>query len=128
MKEKFRVGDSVVARGNYQDEQLGHHAPTGDRTITKVKDVPYSGTSGQWVQTDRESDWVDAAWFEKAGTQYESCGRLDADEWREEYSDGWSRWHRDVNRLDHCNAGPRGVLQYRKIKKCDGSITSRRSC
>jgi len=59
----FKVGDVVKAERNYRDEQLGHYAPTCEQTITEVKKVDSVGTSGQWVKTNMEDDWIDSAWF-----------------------------------------------------------------
>ena len=62
----FNVGDKVVASGNYKDEQLGEFATSDVQTVVEVKEVGYPGTSGQWIKTDKEKDWVDSAWFVSA--------------------------------------------------------------
>lgn len=59
----FKVGDKVKAKGNYRDEQLGEFAPSVVQQIVEVRAVTLAGTSGQWVKTDIENDWIDAAWF-----------------------------------------------------------------
>ena len=59
----LKVGDRVIARGNYRDEQLGQYNYQGVQVITEVKRVNYPGTSGLWVKTDKETDYIDAVWF-----------------------------------------------------------------
>lgn len=62
----LQVGDKVRAKDNYRDEQLGEYAPYEVQTVTETKDVSGTyGTSGLWIKTNLESDWIDAAWFEK---------------------------------------------------------------
>lgn len=60
---KFKPGDKVVATGNYEDEQQGCAAPRFPQKVLKVMNTTEAGTSGQWIQTDLTTDWVDAAWF-----------------------------------------------------------------
>ena len=61
---KFKVGDEVVAVGNYRDEQLGQFAYTGKQQVLHVRDLGGElGTSGQWIKTNMESGWIDSAWF-----------------------------------------------------------------
>jgi hypothetical protein len=63
LKTKLKVGDKVKV-GAYEDEQIAVHHLNKTATILEVKDVPYSGTSGQWVKSSVDpNEWVDAAWF-----------------------------------------------------------------
>lgn len=64
-RDKFKVGDKVRAIGNYEDEQQGHYADTTSiRTVTEVKDTSaLESTTGQWIKTDTNEEWVDSAWF-----------------------------------------------------------------
>ena len=67
----FKVGDRVIAKGNYHDEQLGQYAPTCEQTVTEVRKS--TSKSGQWIRTDYkdpylEDGWIDSAWFELSGT------------------------------------------------------------
>lgn len=62
----FKIGDKIVAVGNYEDEQLGDYAYTGVQTVLAIVDVRHlAGTSGWWLKTDHK-DKVDAAWFRLA--------------------------------------------------------------
>lgn len=67
----FGIGDKVVLNGCPYDEQIASeamkYAERKDvvQIITGVKDTSdMEGTSGQWVKTDLESDWIDSAWFQ----------------------------------------------------------------
>lgn len=62
-KDKFTPGNLVVATGNYRDEQQGEVSPTAVQRVLEVQNTTEDGTSGQWIKTDLESDWLDAAWF-----------------------------------------------------------------
>lgn len=61
----LKVGDLVIPVGNCRDEQVGQCVSRNTQTVTKIKKVKYEGTSGQWVQTNTEKEWVDASWFKK---------------------------------------------------------------
>jgi len=63
---KFKVGDRVVASGNYHDEQLGQFATADVQTIIEIQSTDLEGTSGQWVKTDHEPSWTDSYWFDLA--------------------------------------------------------------
>lgn len=62
----LKIGDKVRAKSNYRDEQLNEFAPSTTQTVTETKDVSHLiGTSGLWVKTNLENDWIDAGWFLK---------------------------------------------------------------
>lgn len=64
----FKIGEKVRLVGNPLDEQLGETMEGGIKTIEDVKDVSdMEGTSGQWVKTDKYSDWLDSSYFESVG-------------------------------------------------------------
>ena len=50
----FKVGDKVLAKGNYEDEQLGEFAPYGILVVTGVRihDETFL------IQTDKDQNWV----------------------------------------------------------------------
>lgn len=64
--KKFKVGDCVIATGEYKDEQLGQFTCTEVQVVVAVKKVTEEGTSGQWIKTDVERDWIDSGWFKLA--------------------------------------------------------------
>ena len=66
----FKVNDNVVLSGCPYDEQISgeamKYASMKDKAqvVTEVKDASgVEGTSGQWIKTDKEPDWIDAYWY-----------------------------------------------------------------
>lgn len=69
--DKLKVGDKVELNGNPLDEQIPEdlrryeNAVGRTHTVTGIQDVPYEGTSGQWITTDFFGEqWFDRAWFD----------------------------------------------------------------
>lgn len=62
----LRVGDTVRTRDNYACDGMENQVYMGIATVTAVK-VPENthGTTGQWIKTTHETEWVDKAWFVK---------------------------------------------------------------
>lgn len=66
------IGDVVKFRDNPFDEQikteLQKYLNQKDKLqrITDIKPAPYNGTSGWWIKTDLNNQWIDKAWFKKA--------------------------------------------------------------
>lgn len=67
---RFKVGDIVLAVGNYWDEQLDEFAYIGRQTVTQIQD---HGTEQQLVKVSNEKDdWISAAWFVSLATLKEA--------------------------------------------------------
>lgn len=72
----FRVGDHVVATGNYYDEQLGQIAPTDVQTVVEVLDNSQTSFH-QLVKTNMSrGEWVDSSWFQLAKREGEQFMEL----------------------------------------------------
>lgn len=67
----WRIGDVVKFKGNPFDEQIETELQKyldqkGKlQRITDIKPAPYNGTTGWWIKTDLNDQWIDRAWFKK---------------------------------------------------------------
>ena len=66
----FKVGDKVKFSGCPFDEQIAgeamRYANMKDKvqTVTEVRDTSkVHGTTGQWIKTDLNPEWIDKFWF-----------------------------------------------------------------
>ena len=66
-------GDVVVLRGCPYDEQISKELKKYsklvgvEQIIVKVKDTSgLKGTTGQWVKTDKEPEWIDKIWYKRS--------------------------------------------------------------
>jgi hypothetical protein len=72
MSKPFKVGDKVIGTGNPHDEQIEEEVVRNEQhrtkvqTVTDVMDSTMRGTSGQWIRTDIEHEWMDSLWYKPA--------------------------------------------------------------
>ncbi|MFQ5686189.1 MAG: hypothetical protein ACE5GV_05960 [Candidatus Scalindua sp.] len=66
------VGDIVRLSGCPYDEQIPEEMEKFSQlfnikqTVIEIKDVSgEEGSTGQWVKTDKEPNWIDKAWYYK---------------------------------------------------------------
>jgi len=66
----LKVGDKVKFIGCPYDEQISeelekwYNIKNQIHTIVEVKDTSdMNGTTGQWVKTDLEPEWIDKVWY-----------------------------------------------------------------
>lgn len=89
-KDKFKVGDQVVLRANpYDDELLEDHSleMVSIQNVLEVMDTCHiPGTTGQWIKTTLEREWIDSDWYMKVDPKKKPVG-LDKKEWRK--GTGW---------------------------------------
>lgn len=82
-KAPFKVGDHVIAKGNYWDEQLGEFAYTGAQVVQQIQET-ICNHSGWLVKVDHEKDeWIDSSWFNLV----EPKPPVQGDDWLEQLFD-----------------------------------------
>ena len=72
----FKIGNKVLVKENYEDEQLGQFAPYGIQTVLEVKE---NATSlKQMIKIEERGEWIDETWFEFVSEQidYKSLLKL----------------------------------------------------
>ncbi len=70
---KFKKEDKVKLKGCPYDEQIPEELEkfigltNKIQIVTEILDVSnLKGTSGQWIKTNYEKEWIDSVWYKKA--------------------------------------------------------------